>query len=214
MRTLGLEDIEGLAHGESIPRFVGRIDKVWDQKDGEGEYGPWYLQNIVVLMDGGEKMQVTWTGEDEFDPDEWEGKTVAFECGENKQGKLVGVIRDVRHGKDGKIYKGVKVTPAGKIKVIESEDGEQARPKKKAASENGKQDQAKQPSDQEKVLEHAKQARRVFSVAWGEAGGVIGEIVKRNDLEELSIAALYDLHLRIAQGFSIEINKMIRKERF
>lgn len=207
MRTLELEEIEALAHGESIPRFVGRIDKVWDQKSGEGEYGAWYLQNIIVLMDGGEKIQVTWTGEDEFDPKEWEGKTVEFTCGENKQGKLVGIVRDIRT-KDGKIYKGVKVTPAGKIRWLSEEDAARPQPRKTAS------ESPTPASDGEKILEYAKHSRRVFSVAWGEASGVIGEIVKRHDLEELSIAALYDLHLRIAQNFAIEINKMIRKERF
>src|SRR5215831_8228749 len=77
LRTLALEDIQALAHGESIPRFVGRIKKVWEQKSDEGEYGRWYLQNLIVSMDDGE-VSVTWTGEDAFD-EAWEGRTVAFE---------------------------------------------------------------------------------------------------------------------------------------
>ena len=143
MRTLKLDEIEELSHGESIPRFTGKIRKVWDQQSGEGQYGEWYLQNIVVAMDGGE-IKVTWTGEDEFIAEEWEGKRAAFECGTNKEGKLIGIVRDIRTGKNGKVYKGVKVTPAGRIlpmaeNGLPPEKEDKAPPKAPQARQNRRQ---------------------------------------------------------------------------
>jgi len=209
MRTLNLEEIQGLAHGESIPRFTGRIRKVWDQKSGEGEYGTWFLQNLIVAMEGGDEIQVTWTGEEPFD-DSWERKTVVFECGQNKQGKLVGVCRDIRT-RDGKVYKGVKVTPAATVTVVASaepppEAAEKPKPKAAADGDPGA------PFD--KIAGLAKDAGRVFSAAWDEAGGIMPVILAKKDAEELSVADFYDLQLRIAQGFAIEVNKALRKERF
>jgi len=208
MRTLKLEDIQALAHGESIPRFTGKIRKVWDQKSGEGEYGAWFLQNLIVAMEGGDEIQVTWTGEDAFD-DSWEGKTVAFTCGENKQGKPVGVMRDVRTGKDGKVYKGVKVTPAGTVHVLDHGSVTINAPKA------GRAEAPPAQSTEEKIAAAAEQAGDVFSAAWDAAGSAMSVILFAKENEEgLTVAEKLDLQLRIAQGFAIEINKVLRKERF
>jgi len=205
MRTLTLSDIQALAHGESIPRFVGKVRKVWEQKKGDGEYGAWFLQNLIVSMDDGE-VSITWTGEDAFDSS-WEGATVAFECGENKQGKLVGIVRDVRTGKDGRVYKGVKVTPAGKVARIGA-------PEKKSEPENGSA-AAPEPSSEEKIDTYATYAGKIFARAWDEAGSSMSIILfAKENAEGLTVAEKLDLQLRIAQGIAIEINKIIRKERF
>jgi len=215
MRTLKLDEIEELSHGESIPRFTGKIRKVWDQQSGEGQYGDWYLQNIVVAMDGGE-IKVTWTGEDEFAAEEWEGKRAAFECGTNKEGKLVGIVRDIRTGKNGKVYKGVKVTPAGRILPM-AEDGlpPEKEPTKDAPKAAATASESPPEGWNDPKLElYGTMAKSVFFVAWQKAEDSLSWCVGKEDLAKMSVAERYDLQLRIAQGFSIEINKMLRKERF
>jgi hypothetical protein len=215
MRTLGLKEIEALAHCESVPRFDAKIKKVWDQRSGESEYGTWYLQNIVVGIDGGE-LVVTWTGEDEFDK-HWTGKLVAFECGENAKGKLVGVMRDIRTAKDGTVYKGVKVTPAGKMRLL-AESGLAPEP---PPPPNGAPDKAPAPaaesppvtSTDERLDEYAKHSRRVFFAAWSAAEDAMNWMIGK-EAEKMTVAERYDLQLRVAQGIAIEINKTLRKERF
>jgi hypothetical protein len=218
MRTLTHKDIQALAHGESIPRFVAKIKRVWEQKSGPGEYGTWYLQNIIVMMDEADgEVNVTWTGEDAFERS-WEGKTVEFSCAENKQGRLVGVMRDVRTGKDGNVYKGVKVTPAGVIKRLDQGD----LPERSKPAANGERT-ARAPAPDEtaaaatagdKIEAYAKHARRVFFAAWAEAEEALNWMLTKEDREKMTLAEIYDLQLRIAQNFAIEINKVIRKERF
>ena len=209
MRTLQLDEIQALAHGESIPRFVGRIRKVWDQRTDEGEYGRWYLQNLIVTMADGE-VQVTWTGADAFD-DSWEGRTVAFECGTNDKGKPVGVARDIRHGKDGKVYKGVKVTPVGKVITLEADPNETP-PATRPKPESSLPPEAK-ATDADKIKAAAEHSAAVFEAAWNEANRLMPGVVG-GDAEELSAHEWFDLALRIANGFAIEINKVLRKERF
>ena len=64
-----------------------------------------------------------------------------------------------------------------------------------------------------KIESYGKHARHIFTVAWNEATEAMTLIPKKDD-EELSVAEWLDLKLRMAQGFTIEINKIIRKERF
>lgn len=114
MRTLTIAAIKQLENKEPIPSFTGRITKVYEQKSDTGEYGPWWLQNLVVQDETGE-VKVTWGGEDPFEQSA-EGKTWSFECSETKHG-LKGVSWEVRT-KNGKTYESVKVTPSAKIKVL------------------------------------------------------------------------------------------------
>lgn len=114
MRTLNIAAIKQLENKEPIPSFTGRITKVHDQITDHGEYGQWWLQNLVVQDETGE-VKVTWGGEDPFEQSA-EGKTWSFECSETKHG-LKGVSWEVKT-KNGKTYESVKVTPSAKIKVL------------------------------------------------------------------------------------------------
>src|SRR6478752_8693812 len=77
MKTYSIAEINDLDHGIPISRFEGRIKKVFEQKSGEGNYGTWYLQNLIV-EDGQQEITVTWTGDDPFDAGV-EGKIYSFE---------------------------------------------------------------------------------------------------------------------------------------
>ncbi len=113
MKTYSIAEINDLDHGIPISRFEGRIKKVFDQKQGEGQYGTWYLQNLIV-EDGQQEITVTWTGDDPFNAGV-EGQTYSFETGYDKKEKPVGIVRDIRT-KNGKKYEGVKVDNRSKIK--------------------------------------------------------------------------------------------------
>jgi hypothetical protein len=54
MQTLTIADIEQLSNGEIVPRFCGTVAKVYEQKSGPGQFGPWFLQNMVVTDGTGE----------------------------------------------------------------------------------------------------------------------------------------------------------------
>ncbi len=112
MKTYSIAEINDLDHGIPISRFEGRIKKVFDQKSGEGQYGIWYLQNLIV-EDGQQEITVTWTGDDPFETAS-EGHTYSFETGYDKKEKPVGIVRDIRN-KNGKKYEGVKVDNRSKI---------------------------------------------------------------------------------------------------
>jgi hypothetical protein len=67
--------------------------------------------------------------------------------------------------------------------------------------------------DGDKIKSYAEHASRIFALSWEESKNAMALIPAR-DGEELTAAQWLDLRLRIAQGFAIEINKIIRKERF
>ena len=67
--------------------------------------------------------------------------------------------------------------------------------------------------DGDKMKSYAEHASRIFALAWDESKNAMA-LIPQKDGEELNAAQWLDLRLRIAQGFAIEINKIIRKERF
>ncbi len=209
MRTLTIDDINQLEHGEIIPHFEGRITKVFPQKTGEGQYGPWHLQTMMV-GEGQNEISITWTGEDTFN--DWEGVLASFECTENNKGKLVGVLRDVRVDKEGKTWKGVKVTPAAKIKRLNGDSkSEEIKAKGERFREELENQQKSPPPD--KIPTYAAHAGRIFAAAWEESKNAMA-LIPAKDGEEMSAYEWNDLRVRIAQGITIEVEKIIRKERF
>src|SRR5436309_155134 len=94
MRTLTIAEIRELSSGEIIPAFEGRVTKVYEQKTGVSEYGPWFLQNLIV-EDATGHVQVTWGGEDSFDEGA-EGTLYRFESSETKKHGLQGCKWEVR----------------------------------------------------------------------------------------------------------------------
>jgi len=142
MRELTLAQIDELEHGEIVPSFRAKIIKVWEQKTGEGQYGTWFLQNLVAT-DGWQESTITWTGPDAFD-DGAKGDTFLFECAETKKG-LKGITRDIREFND-KVYQGVKVTEAAKISISTLDEGDvPASPARKSPVASGERKTARLP---------------------------------------------------------------------
>jgi hypothetical protein len=79
--------------------------------------------------------------------------------------------------------------------------------------ESKKEEVGIKKSDGDKIKSYAEHATRIFALAWDESANAMS-LVPPRDAEELTAAQWLDLRLRIAQGFAIEINKILRRERF
>jgi len=112
MRSLTINEINGMDNGEIIPSFTAKVTKLWPEKRGEGQYGPWLLQNMDVSDDTGDT-KVTWGGDEPLF--NLEGRTVTFESSDTKHG-LQGIKREIRTA-GGKTYEGVKLTGVCKINI-------------------------------------------------------------------------------------------------
>ncbi len=71
----------------------------------------------------------------------------------------------------------------------------------------------KQQKSKPDIPTYAAHAGRIFAAAWEESKNAMA-LIPAKDGEEMSAYEWNDLRLRIAQGFAIEVNKIIRKERF
>ena len=68
-------------------------------------------------------------------------------------------------------------------------------------------------SEASKLKSYAAHAGKIFALAWEESKGAMA-LIPTKDATELTAYEWLDLRIRIANGFQIEINKIIRKERF
>jgi len=116
MRCMTFSEILDLENGQQVPSFQGTIKKVWDQKTGEGEYGQWWLQNIILQDEHANEITVTWTLEDACLSED-QGRTILFESGRNKKEQLVGLKKEIRN-KNGKRYESVKIDDRAKVKIL------------------------------------------------------------------------------------------------
>lgn len=64
-----------------------------------------------------------------------------------------------------------------------------------------------------KLRSYAAHSGKIFGLAWEESKNAMA-LIPVKDAQELTAYQWLDLRLRIAQGYTIEINKIIRKERF
>lgn len=64
-----------------------------------------------------------------------------------------------------------------------------------------------------KLKSYASHAGKIFALAWEESKNAMA-LIPEKDGADMSCFEWNDLRLRIAQGIAIEINKIIRKERF
>jgi|SRR5215469_13599447 len=111
MKLLTIAEIKQLRNKEPIESFSGTIETVYPQKTGAGQYGPWWLQNMVVSDPTG-KVQVTWGGEDDLKS--LQGQQRIFESELSEKHGYLGIKWDVRRV-NGKTYEGIKLTESCKI---------------------------------------------------------------------------------------------------
>jgi hypothetical protein len=113
MRLVKLNELEGYSDKELLPCVRGRIVKVHKAASGNGNYGPWHLQDIEIEGDGARKI-VLLSGKEAM-PTNYEGRMVEFSC--NEGDKMTGVYAHFDQKK--KVLK-IKVTETGHIDFIEN----------------------------------------------------------------------------------------------
>lgn len=153
MRSLTFDEINQLENGEPIPSFTGKIKKVFEQKTDVGQFGQWWLQNIILVDANGSEITMTWCCEDAFEAKQ-EGSTITVESGRDKKDQLAGVKKEIRN-KNGKHYESVKVDERSKITFENLSDGEGA--SALLTERPDKVNQDKSPSSQFNGVDEARQ---------------------------------------------------------
>lgn len=113
MKLMTFSEINDLENGQQIPALQGTLKKVYEQKTGIGDYGPWHLQNIILEDEHANELTVTWSSEDAWSGNDI-GKHLLFESGRDKKDQLAGIKREIRN-KNGKRYESVKVDDRAKV---------------------------------------------------------------------------------------------------
>ena len=67
MKQMTFAEINDLENGQQIPAMQGTIKKIFDQKMGVGDYGPWHLQNLILLDEHANELQITWACADPWE---------------------------------------------------------------------------------------------------------------------------------------------------
>lgn len=115
---MSFAEINDLENGQAIPALQGTIKKVFDQKTGVGDYGPWNLQHLILQDEHANELEVTWSCPNPWEPKD-EGKHLLFESGRDRKDQLVGIKREIRNKKDKegnvKRYESVKVDDRAKV---------------------------------------------------------------------------------------------------
>ena len=116
MKLMTFPEINDLENGQQVTSLQGKITKVFDQITGDGQFGTWWLQSIILNDEHAHEVKLTWNGEDSFGK-EWEGREILVESGHDKKDQLAGLKKEIRK-KSGKTYESVKFDDRAKVKVL------------------------------------------------------------------------------------------------
>jgi len=205
MKLLTIAEIKQLRNKEPIESFGGTIETVYPQKTGTGQYGQWWLQNMIVSDSTG-KVQVTWGGEDDLKS--LQGQQRIFESKLTEKHGYLGIKLDVRKV-NGKTYEGIKLTESCKIKPVSNgqavESPKQAEPVKTAENK---------PNEDTGVLEtrrHLMQSVNLYTLCLDAAEKVILPhykamwLDKPNMPPELFQAAVASLYIEASHKRTIDV---------
>lgn len=92
-----IQQIKQFPIGTVVPHITGTVKAVFPRKTGEGQYGPWSVQT-VILADGGEEIPVSCWGFDELGHLKGQSVSVAATGTNKKTGKTQGT--ELKEGKD------------------------------------------------------------------------------------------------------------------
>lgn len=95
---MNIKQIKEEMVGSVIPRLEAKLNKIYERKTGEGQYGPWSLQSGIIIDSSGESMKILF--KQLPSQDKLVGKSLIFKSIEGKRG-LCGV-----ECKQGKEFKG------------------------------------------------------------------------------------------------------------
>lgn len=111
-----LSQLSSFVKGQQILCIEGTVVKIYDKKEGVGDYGPWVMQDIN-LSDNGVEHKVTIGDAKKLLDQSHQGKRIRLSAGTDGKGQLSGLKYDVRE-KDGKEYRKVQVGGWAKIEQL------------------------------------------------------------------------------------------------
>src|SRR4030095_13307366 len=197
MRLMSFSEINDLENGQQIPSLEGTVNKVFEPKTGVGEWGPWSLQNIILQDEHANEITCTWSGEDAFDPKQWEGKTILIESGKDKKEQLAGVRWEIRT-KNGKKYESVKIDDRSKIKALNGGGERQPDAPVEAETKNralctGREDPPS--SDIQLVREHLMRGANLYNLCVDAVNKCVAphvpEMLKTSEWLQAAVASLW-----------------------
>ncbi len=125
-----------LASGSNIVCIQGKITDIFDPNRGEGNYGPWVIQNATI-SDGTLKHDIAFMDAEHVLPKSVKGKTIRVTAQEYKS-KLKGLELKEKEVK-GKPKRSVNVKFPAKIEILNGDSWVEHVPAEEGASESGGQ---------------------------------------------------------------------------
>lgn len=126
--------LEGLEPKDIIKKVTGKITKLFPEKQAEGQYGPYTIQNGEIEVDGQPYKLAFWKN---TQPESAKGRTVTLSSTRGKHG-LNGVTfeEETYKNKEGQQVHNqvIKVTASGKVEF----DGESEEPARVAPTQHSK----------------------------------------------------------------------------
>lgn len=92
-----IADVKRFPIGTVVPHLAGTVKAVFQRKTGEGQYGPWSVQGLV-LADGGEELNCSAWGFDDLGHLKGQSVSIAATGKNGKTGKQQGT--ELKEGKD------------------------------------------------------------------------------------------------------------------
>lgn len=230
MKTTPLHEIPELEDKVPVLAVEGTVKVALDVQHGTTEStGKDWSRQFFVLAQGNDEVGCTlWDAEGNAME---KGEHVRIEATQNKKKQWSGMQKG-SYTKDGEKKHTLEIR-ANSVKIINLDkasepqremhdadpyaqhgevDGRPSDPDWPEAPVNAPESSVQRPVPN-LFKEYAGHAGRAFRAAWDESLPIMA-LIPTKDAEELSAYQWLDLRLRIAQGFAIEINKIIRKERF
>lgn len=96
-----IKEIKGWPIGTIIPNLSATAKVVFQRKTGEGQYGPWSVQGVVLADETGDEIQASCWGFEDLSYIKGQAVAVASTGKNHKTGKTQGVELVQGNGKDG-----------------------------------------------------------------------------------------------------------------
>ena len=96
-----IKEIKGWPIGTIIPNLSATAKVVFQRKTGEGQYGPWSVQGVVLADETGDEIQASCWGFEDLSYIKGQAVAVASTGKNHKTGKTQGVELVEGKGKDG-----------------------------------------------------------------------------------------------------------------
>lgn len=108
-------EIQSFKDGSSIQKVRLRLVSLFEQKKGQGQHGPWAIQN-AVFTDGGQNIKAMIKDRDAF-PENWKGEDLIISAVSGNKGLSGLYAFDDEY--QGKTERKIKITGTAKIQVVQ-----------------------------------------------------------------------------------------------